>query len=37
MTQGFGGFLPVLGGGCCCGAGCREGVGPGFRCVLFCL
>ena len=35
MTQGFGGFLLLLGGGCGCGAGCRAGDGPGFRCVLF--
>ena len=39
MTQGFGGFLLLLGGGCCCGcgAGCRADESPGFRCVLFCL
>ena len=39
MTQGFGGFLLLLGGGFGCGegAGCRAGGGPGFRCVLFCL
>ena len=35
MTQGFGGFLLFMGGGCCgCGAGCRAGGDPGFRCVL---
>ena len=30
MTQGFGGFLLLLGGGCGCGegAGCRAGAGP---------
>ena len=37
MTQGFGGFLRLLNCGCCCGADCRVGAGPGFRGVLFCL
>ena len=39
MAQGFGGFLLLLRGDCCCdrGAGCKAGGGPGFRCVLFCL
>ena len=39
MIQGFGGFLLLLDGGCCCacGAGCRAGGGPRFRYVLFCL
>ena len=39
MIQGFGGFFLLLGGlWCCgCGAGCRTGAGPGFRCVLLCL
>ena len=35
MTQGFGGFLLLLGGEC--STGCRAGAGPGFRCVLFCV
>ena len=37
MTQGFCGFLLVLGsgGGCGEGAGCMAGAGPGFRRVLF--
>ena len=36
MTQGFGGFLLLLGAGwgCCCGADCRAGGDPGFKCVL---
>ena len=34
MTQGFGGFLLLLGGSCGEGAGCRAGTGPQFRCVL---
>ena len=39
MTQGFGGFLLLLGGdsGCGEGAGCRAGGGPGFRFFFFCL
>ena len=38
MTQGFDGFLLLVGGCWCgCGAGCREGAGPGFKCVLFCM
>ena len=35
MTQGFGGFLFLLGGGCGEGAGCRASASPGIRCVLF--
>ena len=31
MTQGFGDFLLLLGGGCGKGAGRRANVGPGFR------
>ena len=37
MTQGFGGFLLLLGGGCGEGADCRPGAGPGFRFFLFSL
>ena len=39
MTQEFGDFLLLLGGGCGCGqfTSCRAGADPGFRCVLFCL
>ena len=37
MTQGFGGFLLLLGGGCGEVADCRAGAGPGFICVIFCL
>ena len=33
MTQGFGGFLLLLG----CGWGCGEGVCSGFRFFPFCL
>ena len=36
MTQGFVGFLLLLGAGRGCGAGCRAGAGPGFRYVLLC-
>ena len=38
-TQGFDGFLLLLGAGrgYGCGADCRAGGGPGFRCVLLCL
>ena len=39
MTQGFGGFLLLLGvgWGCGCGGGCRAGGGAGFIRVLLCL
>ena len=37
MTQGLGGFVLLLGGGCGEGAGCMAGAGPEFRGVLFCL
>ena len=35
MTQAFGVFLLLLGGGCGEGAGWRAGAGPGFICVPF--
>ena len=37
MTQGFRGFLLLLGGGGGCGegAGCRAGGGPGFKICPF--
>ena len=39
MTKEFGGFLILLGADwdCGCGAGCRAGASPGFKCVLYCL
>ena len=38
MTQGFGDFLLLLGGGGCGeGADCMAGASPGFSRVLFCL
>ena len=37
MTQGFGGFILLLGAGwgCDCGAGCRAGGGPSVRMCPF--
>ena len=39
MTQGFGGFILLLGScwGYGCGAGYMAGASLGYRCVLFCL
>ena len=35
MTQGLGAFLLLLVAGWGCGAGCRAGGDPRFRCVLY--
>ena len=37
MTQGFSGFLLLLGAGCGCCGGCMADGDAGFTCVLFCL